>query len=333
MVYQKQEQAFQADCAIKSIPTEDCSYVQKLVNDFTGANYWWVFLSMFLYMVSNVNRAIRWKMLLKPLGYRPRFINAFMAVIIGYFGNLGFPRIGELMRPGILAQYEKINFEKAVGTVVVSRIVDVVMMLITVLLALILVSDQLWPFIEENMKDGSAPLIKPQLLYGVSALVVIVGIVIYFFRKQILAMKLAQKIIGIVKGFVEGIKSVGQVEKPFWFIFHSVSIWVMYFLMVYVCFFAFAPTAHLSAEAGLVVFVFGAFGFIIPSPGGMGTYHFLAQTALMLYGVSGDDGFSYANIAFISIQIGCNVIFGIISLVLFPILNRHYTPSHNEDEQ
>ena len=61
----------------------------------------------------------------------------------------------------------------------------------------------------------------------------------------------------------------------------------MYYLMTYLCFFAFEPTAGLSMLAGLVVFVFGGWGIVIPSPGGMGTYHFLAQTALSIYGVSG----------------------------------------------
>ena len=100
----------------------------------------------------------------------------------------------------------------------------------------------------------------------------------------------------------------------------------MYFLMTYFCFFAFAPTAHLPPVVALVVFVFGGWGIVIPSPGGMGTYHFLVQTALMMYGVRGDDAFSWANIAFFSIQLGNNVLLGILSLIFLPALNRNYHP-------
>lgn len=98
----------------------------------------------------------------------------------------------------------------------------------------------------------------------------------------------------------------------------------MYFAMTYLSFFAFGPTAHLAPIAGLIVFVFGGWGIVIPSPGGMGTYHYLAQVALAMYGVNGDDGFSWANISFFSIQLGCNISIGIIALILLPIINRNY---------
>jgi hypothetical protein len=96
--------------------------------------------------------------------------------------------------------------------------------------------------------------------------------------------------------------------------------------MTYFSFFAFAPTAGLSPLIALMVFVFGSWGIVIPSPGGMGTYHFLVQTALMMYGVSGNDGFSFANIAFFSMQIGGNILMGVLSLILLPLLNRGYHP-------
>ena len=100
----------------------------------------------------------------------------------------------------------------------------------------------------------------------------------------------------------------------------------MYFVMTYLCFFAFEPTAYLVPIVGLIVFVFGGWGVVIPSPGGMGTYHFLAQTALSMYGISGEDGFSWANISFFSIQLGCNISIGILALLLLPWLNKDYKP-------
>ena len=80
----------------------------------------------------------------------------------------------------------------------------------------------------------------------------------------------------------------------------------------------------------LIVFVFGAWGIVVPAPGGMGTYHFMTQTALMMYGVSGEDGFSWANIAFFSIQLGVNIFVGIIALISLPLINRYYQPEASE---
>ena len=92
--------------------------------------------------------------------------------------------------------------------------------------------------------------------------------------------------------------------------------------MTYLCFFAFAPTANLGMTAGLVVFVFGTMGMIIPTPGGMGSYHFLIGEGLKIYGISDADGFSFANIIFFSIQIFCNIGFGLIALLVLPWINK-----------
>jgi len=80
--------------------------------------------------------------------------------------------------------------------------------------------------------------------------------------------------------------------------------------------------------AALLVFVFGSFGIIIPSPGGMGTYHAMAMAALAIYGIKGDDAFSYANIMFFNVQIVTTIIFGILSLILLPLINKNYHPTH-----
>ena len=145
---------------------------------------------------------------------------------------------------------------------------------------------------------------------------------LYFLRKRIQQTKIYEKVSGILLGFVEGLQTIRKLDRPFLFVLHSINIWVMYFLMTYVCFFAFEPTAALSANVALVVFVFGGWGIVIPSPGGMGTYHFLATTALGFYGIAGDDGFSWSNISFFTIQIGCNITVGLLALILLPIINR-----------
>ena len=134
-----------------------------------------------------------------------------------------------------------------------------------------------------------------------------------------------------MRGFIEGLASIRQLDRPWLFILHSVNIWVMYYLLNYVCFFSFGPTSELSPLIGLVVFVFGGWGIVIPTPGGMGSYHALVQIALGIYGISYADSFSYAMIAFITVQIGANVIFGLLSLLSLPFLNQNYEPSHLEE--
>ncbi|MCI5080394.1 MAG: flippase-like domain-containing protein, partial [Saprospiraceae bacterium] len=295
-------------------------------DDFRTANYFWILIVLFAFTISNVSRAIRWNMLIRPLGYRPRFINSFLTTVLGYFANLGLPRLGEVVRGGTLARYEKIPMEKVMGTIVVDRVVDVISILVMTSLAFLLEFNTLWEFAQQY--------VPVDRLIKVIAILVGLGVVglagLWLMRKTLAKTAFYEKFMKILTGFYDGLKTIGQLEKPWLFVLHSINIWVMYYLMTYLCFFAFAPTAGLSPLAGLVVFVFGGWGIVIPSPGGMGTYHFLVQIALGIYGISGDDAFSFANIAFFSIQLGCNVTIGLLALILLPIINRSYEPKNVE---
>ena len=219
------------------------------------------------------------------------------------------------------------------GTVVVDRVIDVISILIVTALALALEFNTLWSFLQENnaLGDKLAANGTALLIIGLTGLAVLV--LMFVFRKQLKQTKAYLKVRDILVGFVEGLQTIRKLDRPFLFVLHSINIWLMYFLMTYVCFFAFEPTAHLSATVALVVFVFGGWGIVIPSPGGMGTYHFLATTALGFYGVAGDDGFSWSNISFFTIQIGCNISVGLIALLLLPIINRESDAEAKEDVQ
>jgi glycosyltransferase 2 family protein len=152
------------------------------------------------------------------------------------------------------------------------------------------------------------------------------SISLFVFRNKMMEYRIVQKFISLLLGFWEGLQSIRNIKNPLLFISHSLLIWTMYFLMTYLCFYAFAPTSHLGLRAGLIVFIFGTFGVIIPSPGGMGTFHALAIIALAIYGISGDDAFSFANILFFTVQLGSSILLGIISLIALPMYNRGYTP-------
>ena len=287
----------------------------KILNDFASADYFWLFMVVAAFTVSNISRMMRWKMLLAPLGVQMNKLNGFLTIMLGYFANLGLPRSGEFIRAGTLARYEDVEFEKVMGTVVVDRIIDVVSLLIAILLAFVFSFSDITAFLDSmDVSFGSIKILGVLAVFGLLGLVVL----IYFVRKypdNFLVKKLL--------GFYEGIKSIKGIDKPFWFVFHSVLIWLMYFTMTWVGLYAFEPTAHLGASAGLLIFVVGSLGIVIPTPGGMGTYHALVGACLaMVYGLSQADGFSFANIIFFTLQIGANILFGVLALILLPVLNR-----------
>ncbi len=331
LVYQKQEAAYQEECLLKNIPAADCNLIQKNIDDFKTTNFFWIFIVLIAFTISNISRALRWNMLLKPMGYVPRLYNSFLTIIIGYFANLGLPRIGEVVRGATLSKYEHIPVEKAMGTIVVGRMVDVLCLLTAFGLVLIFQYEDLWNYLSGALgeKESKSGLLSNPWVQGVLGLMILGSLFMFIYRKKIKQTAFFQRVKKILLGFAEGLQTIMKLEKPWLFVLHSINIWVMYFLMTYLCFFAFEPTAHLGPMAGLVVFVFGALGIVVPSPGGLGTYQLLAIEALSIYHIPNGDATSFANILFVSVQLGCNVILGILSLLLLPILNRNYKPNHS----
>ena len=315
LIFRAQNKAYIEQCKVDGIPLADCSLLDKLVTDFTSANFFWLFMVILAYTISNISRTARWQMLLRPLGININPLNGFFTIMLGYFANLGFPRIGEFVRAGTLARYEKTEFEKVMGTVVVDRVIDVFSLLIAILLAFVFSFKELSAFLDSMPMSFSGT--KLLLLLAVVGLAG-VGIVFYLV-KNYPDNFLVKKILG----FLEGVKAIKDIDRPFWFVFHSVLIWVMYFVMIWVGLYAFGPTAHLGATAGLLLFVVGSLGIVIPTPGGMGTYHALVGACLtFVYSLTAADSFSFANIIFFTIQIGANVLFGALALIVLPILNR-----------
>jgi uncharacterized protein (TIRG00374 family) len=324
LVYRGQSAAFQEQCAQDGVPPAECSLLKEVAIDFQSANYWWILIVLIAFIISNVSRAIRWNMLLRPLGYRPRFSNAFLSTVLGYFANLGLPRMGEVVRAGTMARYERIAVEKVMGTIVVDRIIDVISILLVTALAFLMEFNTIISFINQYV-DLESRLSSTTISLLAAGALLVAGL-FFIFKRRLARTTLYAKLEAIALGFRDGLLTVLQLDRPWLFFLHSINIWLMYFLMTYLCFQAFDPTAGLSPVVGLVVFVFGGWGIVIPSPGGMGTYHFLVQTALQMYGISGDNAFSWANIAFFSIQLGCNVLLGVAALFLLPALNRDYHP-------
>ena len=305
---------------------DNCSLWDKMLADLSSADFGWIALVILCFMISNLSRALRWNMLLKPLGLDAKLHNTFGSIMIAYFANLTIPRSGEIIRSVMISRYEDVEIEKAMGTIVTDRIIDVLSLMIAIGLAFILSFGKMNTYFKENMDLDTLEQI---LSFPALAIVPVIGLsTIYLTYRnwdKLLDTMLGQKIYKIVSGFSDGIKSIKDVENVPVFIFHSVIIWTMYYVMTYLCFLAFAPTSDLGLVAGLTVFVFGSLGIVFPSPGGMGSYHYLVGEALGFYNIGGADAFSFAMIVFISINLFCNIFFGLILIILLPIIHKKNT--------
>ena len=294
-----------------------------------NVNYWWVALSLFLGLLSHISRTLRWGLMIEPVSHKPRFINTFLAVMVGYLMNMAFPRMGEVSRCGVLSRYEKISFTKLIGTVVAERLVDLVSLMI--LLGIVIVSQfgKMLDFLKENpgiQEKLQGAFSSPYLL----VVIVVIAILIFIFRNAFKHTAFFKKIVEIIQNFKEGFSSIRNIKKKGWFIFHSVFIWLMYYVMLYVVFFAFEFTSDLNPIAGLTTFVLASFGMVAPAPGGLGPWHFMAKEALSLYGVANENGIIFAFVAHSSMT-GMIILIGIISVLVLPFINRRTNaPEENE---
>ncbi len=302
----------------------------EIVKAFRTANYNWVILGIGLGICSHILRALRWMMFMEPMGYNVQFRNSFYAVMIGYLANLAFPRLGEVTRCGILAKYEKIPFNRSLGTVITERAID--MLIFFLLFALMIVTQigTIRDFLDETIypklaeKFGALHYSRIIWLTALSLLMFFV-LIIWIFRHKLQKFKLFQKVKSLVIGFWEGLKSLTLIKRPWLFIIYSFSIWGLYFLMLYVCFFCFPTTSDLSLGAGLSALVLGSIGIMI-TPGGIGLYPALIQETLKLYGIALVTGLALGWIVWTT-QTLMILILGSVSLLMLSFNKTHHGTS------
>jgi hypothetical protein len=295
----------------------------KLVDDIKDSNLIWVAAAIGAGIISVISRAVRWQIMAEPLGYKTGFWNTFHGVMVGYMVNFAIPRGGEVARAGIMSRVEKIPLTTMIGTIVAERLVDLLCMGVVLLLAIGLQFETImeaFDLFSANNKGGNEGGGLSLIQIGLIGMA-IVGILFLVFRKKIQQLPIYKKILEFIKGFADGIKSLLKIKKPIQFIFHSIVIWLMYYLMVYLCFFSLPATQHLGWEAGLTCLVMSTIAILLPAPGGLGTFHYFISLGLTLYGIKQEDGVVYATIAHAS-QMIMFIGVGAVSLILLLITQR-----------
>ena len=244
--------------------------------------------------------------------------------MIMYVSNMILARSGEVVRCGVINRTEKVPFTKLLGTVVIERVIDFLMLFILLAIVLITQFKVLSDLIQNNpeLKTKLEGIISSTpFIIGVFVLFIVIILLIYIYREKIKQSKIYAKLKNIIDGIWEGIKTIAKMERKFLFIAHSVFIWVMYFLMIYIVFWSFEFTEHLTLLTGLTVFVMSAFGMVFPAPGGVGSWHFAVVLTLTVYGISNSDANSFALAAHGSMTL-MMIVVGVISIIFLPIVNK-----------
>ncbi len=285
--------------------------INTLLQYFKDANYWWIALGLFFGVLSHLSRAYRWKYLLEPMGYKPDFGNSTMAVLVAYLVNYAVPRAGEVSRAAVMANYEKIPFEKGFGTIVAERIADLLMMLLIIVITLFVQFDFIYNLLTKNVNP-------------IKVIVLLIGLVLGFllFTQYVKRAKsgFGLKIKNFVAGLIEGATSIFKMKNKWAFIFHTVFIWVMYVLM----FWATIPAIEgLSVPIGAVLIGFIAGGFSIAATnGGIGLYPVAVAGAFALFNIAEEPANAFGWIMWTA-QTVMIIVFGGLSFLALPLYNKN----------
>jgi uncharacterized protein (TIRG00374 family) len=287
--------------------------LEKIQVSFQKANYFYILLSLFIALFGYWSRAYRWKFALNHLGYQTKFYNNFFTVSVSYLVNLTVPRSGEISRAALLKKYENVPFDKAFGTIVAERIVDLFIFFLFVLIGFLSQFDEIYQFLlNKNVSFQSL------IITGIIGIVCfIVFVLIWIYAEWKIIIKLKEKL----SGLIEGITTVYKMKDKWKYIFHSFFIWFSYLTMFYVTIYALPETSNISFDVVIMGFIFGslAVGF---SNGGLGAYPFSIALIFSLYGITNDIGTAFGWLVWTS-QTILTIFLGLISYLLLPIVNKN----------
>ena len=291
--------------AFKNVQLDD--FLSKL----NLTRYGWVIGSMLLSLVAYVSRAYRWQLLLRAADQKVSTFRLTLAVFVGYLANLAFPRLGEVVRCAVLKKTNQIPVSLSIGTVVTERIIDSLVLFFFLTIALLLEFDLIVTYFENILSTYHIPL--DGILHTALTLLMIFSILVFVILRT--NKSWSQRIKKMAFEVLKGILTIKSIQSTSLFLIITTVMWLTYFLMSYMIFFALEETSSLSLTAGFMLLVSGGIALALPVQGGIGTYHAMIAMMLGLYGIENTTGLFLATLLHSS-QILSVVIFGGISLVI-----------------
>lgn len=303
-----------------SIRNFSASDLQNLGSIVRGADKLTILTCVMILLVSHFLRALRWRIMITPLGKNPGLNNVFYAVLTGFFFNLLFPRLGELMKCTLLGKYEKISVDKLVGTMVAERLIDFLCLIFIILLTILTQTSLVGNYTIELTTALSAKLKSAILPIAVSFILISVLLFLLFKYLKNSNLQLVIKTKILVSGIKQGLLTILQMDKKGMFLLYTLSIWFLYLASIRVGFPAITALAHLGWVPSLTVLTFGSFA-MIATQGGIGAYQLAVQKTLGLYGVNAITGYAFGWLLW-SVQTVLMLVTGPLALFLLYFNNK-----------
>ncbi len=248
----------------------------------------YLIVPVFIILISShYVRALRWRLLMEPMGYKPGKANTFLAVMVGYLANQAVPRLGEVLKCTLLARYEKIPADKLVGTIILERLIDAVSLL-TIFGITLVIQPGLYSQIINTIFNGDPKKETDKIpayligliLIGVIAIIIVLWMILK--KKNLNDLFAAIKKIG--SRIWQGLSAVQHLKKRGQFMLLTLILWSLYLSGGYIGFQALHETEHYGIKEAFTVLSAGSIGMIV-TPGGIGAYAYLIEATMQLYGL------------------------------------------------
>ncbi|MCW3159921.1 lysylphosphatidylglycerol synthase transmembrane domain-containing protein [Chryseobacterium oryctis] len=304
---------------------------ESFQKSLSKANYWWVLFAACFGIAAYWFRAVRWNLMLEPMGYPVSTSNSLWSISFGYLMNLTIPRSGEVARATALYGVEKVPVDKSFGTIILERVVDLVCMLGFLGLTLIFKYEAILSF----YKNSGVNINPNKILIGLSILG-LGGILFFVFKKRLSNVPVLDKIINFIDGILQGLTSIFKLKQKGKFILYTIGIWVSYYFAAYLVCFALPETSNFTVADGFFIIVVGTLGMMIPASGGIGAFNLAMKYGFMALFLAvgksaelgGEMGLTYSFIS-LPLQIVIMLVMGLISI---PMLAKARNKANSKKE-
>lgn len=286
--------------------------------------------SLLFGLVANIFRGMRWNLLIRATNETPRMAHSILTTLGNYAVNMAFPRMGEVWRCGAMSQYSGIGFSKLLGTLLVDRVSDVVVVGLLVVLMLGYNLDFFSGFFSSSPSGSSgilALLSSVWLYVGLLAFILLCGVIYYFTRESAFVKKVREFVLNVWKGIL----SIKDLDKKWLFLLYTLLIWVGYFCFFYTTFYAFPFTRELGPGIGLLTFTMSSIAVAAPVQAGIGAWHFMVIVTLSSFAVARESAEQFALIVH-TIQTLWITICGLVAIFLLPLYSANKSRKMREKE-
>jgi len=287
-----------------------------------GVDYWLMIPVVFMSLLSHLCRSMRWKLLMEPLHYNPKLKNVFASTMVGYLANSAIPRLGEVLKCTLLARYEKLKFDKLFGTILVERAFDFICYLIFIGITILLQIDLIGGYVNEKiqaMGRSSGIPFWAKLVLIVAAIAAVI-IVLKWLVRKFPHNKVIIKVNSFLRGIGAGFASIKNLKHKKMFLLHTLVIWSLYMLQIYIGFSAMEGTEHLNIKAAFSVLSLATLA-MIATPGGIGSFPIFVMETLLIYSIASPLGKAFGWLIW-GVNTSIVIVAGLISLILLPYMNR-----------